>query len=166
MLRPAGWLHILSLLGCLISSGQTAAEIYKVVGSDGKITYTDKPPANGPAGTVKQLTITSHTGSTEQGALAQQPDWRSILQRKPEAAGNVNIVMFSTDWCGYCKQARQYMRSQNIAFTDLDVEKNDSARKQYASLGGRGVPFFVIGKRTLSGFSQDSFDATLREAKK
>jgi glutaredoxin len=156
---------IILLIACLLSLGHANAAVYKAIGKNGKVDYTDEPPAD--ATSAKELRIQSYSGPAQQGALNAHEDWQAILKRPALSnSGPPPIVMFSTDWCGYCKQARQYMRSKNIAFSDRDVEKDKSAQAQYARLGGRGVPYFVIGQLTLAGFSQDSFDATLRNAPK
>ncbi|MEC5386226.1 glutaredoxin domain-containing protein [Uliginosibacterium sp. H3] len=157
---------IVLLSACLLlTQGLAEAAVYKVIGKDGKVIYTDEPPADGT--NARELRVQSYSGPAQQGKLSAQEDWQAILKR-PAASNSAPppVVMYSTDWCGYCKQARQYMRAKNIAFSDRDVEKDKSAQAQYAKLGGRGVPYFVIGRLTLAGFSQDSFDATLRDAQK
>lgn len=165
MLRPVRLFALILLLAAVCAQ----AAIFRVTGPDGKVTYTDAPPANvsGSKNTVKEVPISSYTGPAQQGSLKAQPDWTELLKRKPEEPPKaIKVVMFSAEWCGYCKQAKAYMQAKNIAFNELDIEKNASARQEYQKLGGRGVPYFVIGSRTLAGFSPDAFDATLREAGK
>lgn len=155
-------------LALLLAAGLAQAAVYKVTGPDGKTTYTDAPPASAAGkGSITEVPITSYTGPVQQGVLAQQPDWAAILKRPVDVpARAVKVVMFSAVWCGYCKQARTYMQAKKVAFTDLDVETNDNAKQEYAKLGGRGVPYFVIGRRTLAGFSPEAFDAALLDAAK
>lgn len=69
------------------------------------------------------------------------------------------LILFGTSWCGYCKRARYYLRENNIAFADLDIERNPAAERAYNQLGISGVPVFVQGDRQLRGFSIASFKA-------
>lgn len=69
------------------------------------------------------------------------------------------LVLYGTSWCGYCKRARFYLRENNIAYADLDIERNPAAERAYNRLGVSGVPVFVQGDRKLRGFSIASFEA-------
>lgn len=68
-----------------------------------------------------------------------------------------SVVMYSTQWCGYCKKARKYFRDNNIAFVDYDIETNQKAKKQYDEIQGRGVPVILVGDKRLNGFSEARF---------
>ena len=39
------------------------------------------------------------------------------------------VIMYATDWCGYCKKARRYFRKNGISFTEYDIEKDAAAKK-------------------------------------
>lgn len=70
--------------------------------------------------------------------------------------------MYSTEWCGYCRQARNYFKHNKIAFSEYDIEKSKSARRRYDKAGGRGVPLIMMGKRRMSGFNPQSFEQFYR----
>lgn len=84
---------------------------------------------------------------------------------RPAYPRKAGVVMYSAEWCAYCKQARKYLRSHKIAFTEYDIDKNADARKELIRQGGKSVPFFVIGKQGFSGFSASTFEARLHEAR-
>jgi glutaredoxin-like YruB-family protein len=80
-------------------------------------------------------------------------------------AGFVPIVMFSTNWCGVCKRARQYFEEQGIPFTEYDVDRNAQARNEYLLLDRRrSVPTIKIGDRVVVGFSPASVEAAIQAA--
>jgi glutaredoxin len=91
---------------------------------------------------------------------------RDLQQQSLKAARrNVSITMYSTSWCGVCKSARSYMLSQNIPFTELDVEQDASARARAAVLNPRGsVPTIAIDDEVLIGFSADSLENRIQRA--
>jgi glutaredoxin len=91
---------------------------------------------------------------------------RDLQQQSLKAARrNVSITMYSTSWCGVCKSARSYMLSQNIPFTELDVEQDASARARAAALNPRGsVPTIAIDNEVLIGFSAGSLEDRIARA--
>lgn len=82
------------------------------------------------------------------------------------AVGYPKVVLYSTSWCPHCKEAREYLRSKGIPFTDRDVEADDSAmndlKNRYKS---SGVPVMVIGEdgKVLKGFSPEKFERAVEE---
>lgn len=110
-----------------------AAKITKWVDDNGNIHYGTNPPASAQASEIK----------------------KPASVRAPARPTTDEVVLYSTSWCGYCKKARAYLRSQNISYVEKDIEKDRFAKRDYDRLGGRGVPFLVRGNRdVLRGFSK------------
>jgi len=81
----------------------------------------------------------------------------------PSDAGG-KVLLYQTSWCGYCKRAADYMRKNNIAFLERDIEANASFKAEYTRLGGRGpVPFIVMGSKTMTGFNETQFSRNYAE---
>lgn len=88
-----------------------------------------------------------------------------------EAAGAPSVTLYSTEWCGVCKKAKAWMKSNDIAFTERDVEKDpgalDDLRKAAEKAGvpfsslARKVPVIVVNGKVLSGFDPGSIKAAL-----
>jgi hypothetical protein len=55
------------------------------------------------------------------------------------------------------------MQLKKISFVERDIEANASYKTEFIKLGGKGVPFFVFGAQTMSGFSQSAFDTNYAE---
>lgn len=68
--------------------------------------------------------------------------------------GRPLVVMYGTTWCPYCKKQREYFRSQDIAYTELDPEKSDTAKTAYTILQGGGYPLTYVGYRRFSGYQE------------
>ena len=73
-----------------------------------------------------------------------------------------NVVMYSTSWCGYCRQARRYFKSKDIKYVERNIERSRLAKRAYDRLGGNGVPLIVVGANKMSGFSTRQFDRLYR----
>jgi len=77
---------------------------------------------------------------------------------KPEALARLDITMYSTSWCGYCRKARSWLQAQGYPFTEKNIEKDPVAHKAYmvAGKGYRGVPLIVVNGKSFRGFSKRS----------
>ena len=73
------------------------------------------------------------------------------------------VVLYGTDWCGYCAKTRAYFKENKIEFVDLDIEKSPEARKAHEALGGGGVPVVLIGNRKIQGFNAGALEAALKK---
>ena len=73
--------------------------------------------------------------------------------------------MYSTAWCGVCKEAKKYMRSKGIRYMEYDIEKMPSKQREFKRLGGKGVPLITVGKQKMSGFSATRLESMLAQNK-
>ena len=64
------------------------------------------------------------------------------------------VILYSTEWCGYCTQARQLMDAEGIPYYEYDIERSAEGRAQYNRLGGNGVPFMLIDGTPLQGYNR------------
>lgn len=80
----------------------------------------------------------------------------SLFESAPviPASSGATIIMYSTDWCGYCKQARALFDSAGLAYREYNIEKSAEGLEQYQMLGGRGVPLIIINGKLLRGFNK------------
>ena len=70
----------------------------------------------------------------------------------------VTVELYGTTWCGYCKKARVFLKSRNIAYTDYDVEKNPDVYKHFRQISSSGgVPVLVIGKYVIGGYQEEAY---------
>ncbi|NTV38260.1 MAG: hypothetical protein HGA82_03660, partial [Anaerolineales bacterium] len=117
----------------------------------GVLHFSDKPPADGNADQVQLRPTNSFPGSMPGEATPTT----AVQAKRPVKARSV--VMFSAEWCGYCRKARQYFQANRVAFRERDVDKDPAARREYERLGGSGLPLILVGDQRLSGFSEDGF---------
>jgi len=75
------------------------------------------------------------------------------------------VIVYGTETCPYCIKARAYLTEHRIAFADIDVDKSEKGRREFAQLGGKGVPLILIGNRRMTGFNKATIDAALDNAK-
>ena len=79
-----------------------------------------------------------------------------------QTRAQANVVLYATDWCGYCKQTKRLLDSKGIPFKEFDIEKDAEARKAYEALGGGGIPIIAVNGTLLRGYDPDAILAALK----
>lgn len=73
-------------------------------------------------------------------------------------------IIYSTNWCGYCKMAKQYLESKDVSFVEKNIEEDSEAHAELmAKINGefRGVPVIDIGGEIILGFDRPRIDSAL-----
>ncbi|MCH9695006.1 MAG: hypothetical protein K0U72_10905 [Gammaproteobacteria bacterium] len=96
----------------------------------------------------------------ELGPEQLKPREQKALRRHFDASGDPVVVMYATDWCGYCKKARQYFVDNNVRFVEYDIEKDRAAKRDYEVLRGNGTPLLYQGFTRVSGFDVRQIERT------
>ena len=139
-----------------------AQTLYKSVGADGKVVYSDKPPTG--VGMDKALKLDNLPVSVVPGAEPRAAP-QGPAPTAPAAAPRGDVVLYMATWCGYCKAAKAYLAQKNIAYRELDVD-TPAGKAAFAQIGGRGVPVLLTNGQRLSGFSAQSYDAVFAARRK
>jgi glutaredoxin-like YruB-family protein len=72
------------------------------------------------------------------------------------------VTVYSASWCGFCHMAKEYLKSKNVAYKDIDVDKNPDAAKYIVSKTGQaGIPVLEIGDAVIVGFDRPRIDSAL-----
>lgn len=73
-----------------------------------------------------------------------------------DADGRPKVVMYGTQWCGYCKKQRELFADKGVRFDDVDVEASDAGKLAYSALQGSGYPLTYVGYRRFGGFQEQA----------
>ncbi|MBI3205134.1 MAG: glutaredoxin family protein [Myxococcales bacterium] len=77
----------------------------------------------------------------------------------------VRITVYTTDWCPHCTRAKDWLRANNIAYTERNVETSESARRERDLLNPRrGVPTADIDGTVLVGFGEANWSRAIARA--
>jgi len=72
------------------------------------------------------------------------------------------VVIYTTDWCPYCRALRSFLDANRIPYTDYDVERSFSGGMGMWALRGRGVPVVVVGADVIYGLDFAKLGESLR----
>jgi glutaredoxin len=144
-----------SVLALLLASlTLPAAALYKVVGPDGRVTYTDRPLTD----TGARVTHMGRDGASE--APAQNvlpPDLRQTSVRYP-------VTLYSAADCAPCDAGRQLLVLRGVPFAEKRSVSDDDAAALERLVGNRTVPSLTIGAQVLRGLSEAEWNAYLDAA--
>ena len=65
------------------------------------------------------------------------------------------VEIYTTTYCGYCTQAKAFLKSKGVAFKEIDVTGDDAARAALVERAGgrRTVPQIFIGGEPIGGYT-------------
>lgn len=123
------------------------AQVYRIVGPDGKVTFSDRPPADSKATPAKTVPITDGGGS----AMASLPaELRTAATRFP-------VTIYTTADCAPCLTARNFLASRGVPYTEKTVVTQDDAKALQNLSGEVRLPFATIGGQHVRGFAQSEW---------
>ena len=65
------------------------------------------------------------------------------------------VVVYSTQYCGYCVRAKMLLDSRAIAYEEIDVSRDHEKRRWLVeATGRRTVPQIFIGDESIGGFEE------------
>jgi glutaredoxin len=142
----------LAALAMLLSALPAQAQ-YKVVGPDGRVTYTDTPP---PASSGSKVTrLGDRVSVIPQVALP--------LELR-QAASRYPVTLYTMKICEPCDAARQFLRQRGVPHTERLVQTGDDGDALQRLTGGRDAPTLTIGAQVLRGLNADTWNGYLDSA--
>lgn len=141
------------LLG-LVALGPVAvnAQVYRIVGPDGRVTFTDRPPAEGQGSAAPSVSMPAGESG---GGLPFE--LRTTASRYP-------VTLYTGSDCAPCTSARIFLESRGIPFSERTVTTNEDAEALQRLSGALTLPFATIGGQQLRGFSEVEWGQFLNAA--
>lgn len=136
----------------LLCAASAHAQLYKWVGPDGKITYSDTPPPK----TAKQVETKSLTTGT-----VNTSDFPFELA---EAVRNYPVTLYTTRDCAPCEEGRQLLNARGVPFREKTVNSQEDINlfRQVSSDGQ--LPVLIVGRLKEQGFEPGAWKSTLTNA--
>jgi glutaredoxin len=145
------------LLAAACSLAQ-AQQIYRIVGPDGKVSFSDQPPAAAPRSNAGNSAATGSSGNSPDTGSARLPFELSKVARQ------FPVVLYSGKDCAPCNSGRNLLINRGIPFTERTVENNESIDALRQLSGQGSLPLLTIGTQQLKGYSDTSWTQYLSAA--
>lgn len=146
------WLSASTLvLAAFAAHGQM---VYKIVGPDGKITFSDKPPAADKG----KIASTGTGGAAADAAASNLPyELRQVVSKYP-------VTLYASTPCAPCDAARSMLKNRGVPYTERTVSTQEDLDALTRLAGDGTLPFGTIGKQRLKGFSDTEWSQYLDAA--
>jgi glutaredoxin len=146
---------VTALVGCAaLWTAAATAQVYRIVGPDGRVTFSDRPPANATATPAPSVPLPAGGGTS----TAQLPlEVRNANARFP-------VTLYSAPDCGPCASARGFLGSRGIPFTEKMISTEQDVAALQRLSGGNQLPFATIGGQHMRGFSDSEWGQYLDAA--
>jgi len=67
-----------------------------------------------------------------------------------------SVVIYSTPTCHYCNMTKEFLKENNIEYTDFNVAEDTEKRAEMIEKSGQmGVPVIMIGDEMMIGFNEE-----------
>lgn len=152
--RRLAFAATLVLAATLPLATTVAVAQYKVVGPDGKVTYTDREPTSAD----------KRAAPTGARTPTPPPDANLPFELR-QASTKYPVTLYTTNGaCDPCGQAREFLKQRGIPFSERQAISNDDIDALEKISGGREAPTLTIGAQVLRGFASDSWGQYLDAA--
>ncbi len=153
--RPTLALALTTLLCTLAwtSLGQ-AQPVYRTVGPDGKVSFSDRAPSNGAQ--------PARAGGS--GAAAEAASGTALPYELRQIATRFPVTLYTGADCTPCASARNLLVQRGVPFTERTIASNEDIEALQRLSGGSSLPFGTIGGQQLMGFSDSEWTQYLDAA--
>jgi len=137
----------------LAAVSASAQGVYRIVGPDGRVTFSDQPPA-----TADARAVGSTGASSMPDSAAQLPfQLRQVVARYP-------VTLYTAKDCAPCNSGRNLLNARGIPYTEklINSPEDGDALKRLSSEAS--LPFLTIGGQQIKGYSDTEWTQFLDAA--
>lgn len=141
-----------SVAAAALFAALPAHALYKVVGPDGKVTYTDRPDVSTDR---KVQSVNTRGGVSNDVALPFE--LRQASQRYP-------VTLYVAPDCSPCDSGRQFLRQRGIPFSEKLVTTGEDSQALQRLTGSTSLPAMTVGAQIVRGWQQQEWASYLDAA--
>jgi glutaredoxin len=126
-----------------MGTGLQAQTVYRIVGADGKVTFSDKPPASAEQGKVASTGVGAKTDSS---GTALPFELRQVAAKYP-------VVLYTSAKCPPCDTGRTLLMSRGVPFNERTVSTQEDRDYLQRLTSDSSLPYLTIGGQRIKGMS-------------
>jgi glutaredoxin len=140
---------LLVLMAALIAAPVMAQGVYRIVGPDGRVSYSDQPP---------NATARPVAGASTAGSSTPLPfELRQTANRYP-------VTLYTSAECAPCNSGRNLLNARGIPYSEKTVNTAQDSDALKRLSGDTSLPFLTIGGQQLKGYSDTEWTQFLDAA--
>jgi glutaredoxin len=140
-------------LGLMLCAAGAQAQLYKSVGPDGRVTYSDTPPA--------QAAAAARALDAQPAAGAAAPDLPYALAQAVKANP---VTLYSAADCAPCSSGRALLAARGVPYSEKTVSSNEDLAALKAAGGDAQLPLLLIGRAKQQGYDESAWQEALSRA--
>ena len=125
-----------------------AQQIFRSVGADGRITFSDKPPVSG----------------SEPAATAAASSGPQLPFELRQAVTRYPVTIYTGNACAPCASGRNLLAARGVPFTERIVSTPEDIEALQRLSGETGLPLLTIGTQQLKGYAETEWVQFLNAA--
>jgi glutaredoxin len=133
----------------LLCAAAAQAQLYKSTGPDGRVTYSDTPPAQN----ARTLDLNA--------AGAPVPELPYALARAVKANP---VTLYTSANCAPCASGRALLAARGIPFSEKTVASEEDVAALKAAGGDAQLPLLLVGRAKQQGFEEGAWNGALSAA--
>ena len=130
----------------LLSGTAQSQAIYRIVGSDGSVTFSDKLPA-----AADNASVLVPGGRSVTPAVVALP----VALR--EVAAKYPVTLYTSANCVPCNSGRELLARRGIPFSEKTVSTAEDSDALQRISGSGSLPLLTIGGQQIKGFSESEW---------
>ena len=153
-----------SAKGISLGPDQAKRLYYQFVDVEGRVAFVERLADVPPRWRATVGFVEMDSPPPLSPAMANQTrDRRYAESHQARRASAPRPVLYSADWCGWCRKARQHLDGMGIDYDLRDIDLPENLDDLLAKTGQRGIPVLDVGGRLVTGFSPERYDQLIRQ---
>ena len=152
--RPSVVAGLIGLAVTMFVPQTHAQQVFRIVGPDGRVTFSDKPPVEANARLAP--VVPQGGGGSSNGAVLPF-ELRQVASKYP-------VTLYTASKCVACGAGRAYLSSRGIPFTEKTVVTAEDAEALQRLAGDLSIPLLTVGGQQIKGYSDSEWGQFLDAA--
>jgi len=75
----------------------------------------------------------------------------------------MDVKVYTTESCPWCKKVKEFLKENNVKFSEVDVSSNSKAAEEMVEKSGQmGVPVTEVHGEMIVGFNEEKLKKVLK----
>lgn len=141
--------------------GTANAAFYTWEDENGATQITDYPPPQGKS--AKDVQVHKYESEISTDLQSEEEQKTSSKDNKSKSQKNPEVILYTKNDCGDCNKARDFLKSKNVLFTEYNMDNDKTSRARRKEIDNtEDVPFAIINKNHVYGFTESVYDRALK----